>query len=213
MADTGEEHNKHKDFLKGKLSGDRSVHPMKMFSKWYQEAIEKDCADPHAVVLSTATMDGKPSSRIVYMRELVEEGFIVYTNYKSRKGNEIIENPHVSLLFYWDCCERQVRIEGLVEIVDPILSDDYFAARPRISQIGAWASDQSSEIVDREELEARVSHFEKKFPNEVPRPPHWGGFIIKPEYIEFWQGRLGRLHDRICYQKHGDDWSAFRLSP
>lgn len=200
------------DFLKGKMDGARADEPMKMFSLWYQEASEKNCADPHAMVISTS-LDGKPSSRIVYMRNLVEEGFVFYTNYKSRKGTEIMTNPFVSALFYWDCVERQVRVEGKVEKVDPQLSDDYFSNRPRISQIGAWASDQSSRIQSREELESRVAHFEQKFPNEVPRPPHWGGFILVPEYIEFWQGRLGRLHDRICFQKQGNDWEIYRIAP
>lgn len=213
MAEPNEEHSKRSDFLKGKLTEVEHDDPMKMFGKWYQEAIEKDCADPHAVVLSTASPDGKPSSRIVYMRNLVEEGVIVYTNYKSRKGNEITDNPNVSLLFYWDCCERQVRMEGLVEKINPLMSDDYFDARPRISKIGAWASEQSSKIPDRKSLEDRVKHFEEKFPNKVPRPPHWGGFIIKPTYIEFWQGRLGRLHDRICFEWTDDKWDIFRIAP
>ena len=186
---------------------------MKLFSVWYQEAIEKSCADPHAVVLTTATRDGKPSSRIVYMRDLLQEGVVIYTNYTSRKGVEITKNPNVALLFYWDCCERQVRIEGQVEKIDPLISDDYFAARPRISQIGAWASEQSTVIPDRASLEERVAFYEKKFPNEVPRPPHWGGLIIEPTYFEFWQGRLGRLHDRICYEKSEANWSTYRIAP
>lgn len=201
------------DFLKGKLEETAHIDPIDFFGTWYQEAIEKNCADPHAVVLTTATLEGKPSSRIVYMRNLLKEGVIIYTNYTSRKGIEITENPNVALLFYWDCCERQVRIEGQVSKIDPVLSDDYFAARPRISQIGAWASEQSSVIPDRASLEERVAFFEKKFPNEVPRPPHWGGLIVEPTYFEFWQGRLGRLHDRICYEKNESDWSTYRIAP
>ncbi len=213
MAEKKLKHHERSDFLKGELGGVKHNDPMKLFSSWYQEAIEKSCADPHAVVLTTATKDGKPSSRIVYMRDLVEEGFIIYTNYKSRKGAEITDNPNAALLFYWDCCERQVRIEGLVEKVDPLISDDYFESRPRISKIGAWASEQSYEIADRKTLEDRVAFFEKKFPNKVPRPPHWGGFIIRPQYTEFWQGRLGRLHDRICFEKDGENWKTFRIAP
>ncbi|MFT5822677.1 MAG: pyridoxamine 5'-phosphate oxidase [Crocinitomix sp.] len=201
------------DFLKGKLEEAAHTDPMKLFSVWYQEAIEKSCADPHAVVLTTATTDGKPSSRIVYMRDLLEEGVIIYTNYTSRKGVEITENPNVALLFYWDCCERQVRLEGRVKKINPLISDDYFAARPRISQIGAWASEQSSVIPDRASLEERVAYYEKKFPNEVPRPPHWGGLIVEPAYFEFWQGRLGRLHDRICFEKESNDWATYRIAP
>ncbi len=201
------------DFLKGKLEDVVYTDPMKLFSNWYQEAIEKNCADPHAVVFTTASLEGKPSSRIVYMRELLEEGVIIYTNYTSRKGTEIIENPNVALLFYWDCCERQIRLEGQVKKIDPLISDDYFAARPRISQIGAWASEQSSVIPNRASLEERVAFYEKKFPNEVPRPPHWGGLIVEPTYFEFWQGRLGRLHDRICFEKEENDWATYRIAP
>ncbi len=201
------------DFLKGKLEDVAYTDPLKLFSNWYQEAIEKNCADPHAVVFTTASIEGKPSSRIVYMRELLEEGVIIYTNYNSRKGTDIIENPNVALLFYWDCCERQVRLEGQVKKIDPLISDDYFAARPRISQIGAWASEQSAVIPNRASLEERVAFYEKKFPNEVPRPPHWGGLIVEPTYFEFWQGRLGRLHDRICYEKEDNDWTNYRIAP
>lgn len=213
MAEQEKKHHERSDFLKGKLTETTYDDPMKMFSVWYQEAIEKKCSDPHSVVLTTATIDGKPSSRIVYMRELLEDGLIIYTNYKSRKGTEISDNPNVSLLFYWECAERQVRIEGKVEKVDPVVSDDYFAARPRISQIGAWASEQSTVIENRQALEDRVAYFEKKFPNKVPRPPHWGGFLIQPKYVEFWQGRLGRLHDRICFEKSNESWKTFRIAP
>lgn len=206
-------HTERRDFLKGALADVPFQDPMKMFSTWYQEAQEKDCAEPHAVVLSTVGPDNKPSSRIVYMRNLVEEGFIIYTNYKSRKGNDITDNPNVSLLFYWDCCERQVRVEGVVEKIDAQLSDDYFNGRPRISKIGAWASEQSQPIENRKVLEDRVAHFEKEFPNKVPRPPHWGGFIIRPKYMEFWQGRLGRLHDRICFEAAENTWDIYRIAP
>lgn len=201
------------DFLKGELNDLGESNPMKLFSLWYQDAHEKKCADPHAVVLTTSTSEGRPSSRIVYMRELVEEGFIIYTNYLSRKGTQLTKNPHVALLFYWDCCERQVRIEGIIEKIDPLISDDYFESRPRISKIGAWASEQSQRIPNRESLEERVAYFEAKFPNKVPRPPHWGGLIIKPSYFEFWQGRLGRLHDRICFEESEENWSSYRIAP
>ena len=213
MKEIKKKHLERTDFLKGELKDVQFDDPMKMFSTWYQEAHEKNCPEPHAVVLTTSTLDAKPSSRIVYMRELVEEGFVIYTNYLSRKGSEITENPHVALLFYWDCCERQVRIEGTIEKIDPLISDDYFDARPRISQIGAWASEQSQQIPDRQSLEDRVAYFEEKFPTKVPRPPHWGGLLVKPTYFEFWQGRLGRLHDRICYQNNDKTWGNFRIAP
>ncbi|MBD3637884.1 MAG: pyridoxamine 5'-phosphate oxidase [Crocinitomicaceae bacterium] len=201
------------DFGKGKLDSFQYDNPMLFFSKWYQEAQEQGCADPHALVLSTVNEKGQPSSRVVYMRNLLEEGFIIYTNYLSRKGSEILKNHKVAALFYWDCCERQVRVEGEAEKVDSKLSDEYFAQRPRISQIGAWASEQSSEIDSRASLEERVIHFEKKYPDVVPRPPHWGGYLIKPHYFEFWQGRLGRLHDRLCYIKEGKEWRKSRIAP
>lgn len=205
--------NDRNDFLQGQLEDGDYRNPFKLFNKWYQDSFEKNCPDPHAVVLSTVAENGQPSSRIVYMRDLVEEGVIVYTNYLSRKGIEIDQNKKVSLLFYWDCAERQVRIEGEIEKIDAFISDDYFAARPRISQIGAWASEQSQKIENRAYLEERVAYFEKKYPNEVPRPPHWGGFLIKPAYFEFWQGRLGRLHDRICFEKMAEEWRSFRIAP
>ena len=205
--------DKRYDFEKGKLGAFMHENPMLFFNEWYQDAHEKNCADPHAVVLSTVNEKGQPSSRIVYMRQILEEGFIIYTNYLSRKGGEIEGNHKVAGLFYWDCCERQVRVEGEAIKVDQQLSDDYFATRPRLSQIGAWASEQSSEIDSRKTLEDRVAIFEAKFPDVVPRPPHWGGYIVQPNYFEFWQGRLGRLHDRLCYQKEGTSWKTFRIAP
>ena len=204
--------NNHSDFLKGELK-DYLSDPMLMFKRWYQGAHEHNCASPHAMSISTVDANCQPSSRTVYMKELMEEGIVFYTNYNSKKGKDLEINPKIAALFFWDCTEQQVRIEGEVEKVPEELSDDYFASRPRISQIGAWASEQSSEIENREALEERVAFFEKKFPNVVPRPPHWGGYLIKPHYFEFWQGRLGRLHDRICYTKTGNDWSIKRISP
>ncbi|MEO9531554.1 MAG: pyridoxamine 5'-phosphate oxidase [Crocinitomicaceae bacterium] len=205
--------NDRHDFEKGSLQDFKYENPLLFFNEWYQDAHEKNAADPHAVVLSTVDKTGQPSSRIVYMRELIEEGFIIYTNYLSRKGAEIGVNQKVAGLFYWDVLERQVRVEGEAVMVDAEISDAYFASRPRLSQIGAWASEQSSEIEARASLEERVAFFEKKFPNEVPRPPHWGGYLIVPTYFEFWQGRLGRLHDRLCYQLVEDKWRKFRIAP
>ncbi|UKN02580.1 pyridoxamine 5'-phosphate oxidase [Paracrocinitomix mangrovi] len=201
------------DFNKGKLEDFPFEDPMLFFSSWYQDSIEQGCADPQAVAISTVNADGKPSSRMVYMRNLLEEGIVIYTNYLSRKGGQISQNHNVALLFHWDCAERQVRIEGVAEKVDDSISDEYFAGRPRISQIGAWASEQSSEIDNRATLEERVKFFEEKYPDVVPRPPHWGGYLIKPSYFEFWQGRLGRLHDRLCYQKAEEGWRKFRIAP
>jgi pyridoxamine-phosphate oxidase len=186
---------------------------MLMFQKWYQGAHEKQVPSPHAMVISTVNSLGQPSSRVVYMKELLEEGLVFYTNYNSKKGKDLLENQHIAVLFFWGETEQQIRIEGAVEKVDPALSDAYFESRPRMSQIGAWASEQSSEIENREALEDRVKFYEEKYPEVVPRPPHWGGYLIKPHYFEFWQGRLGRLHDRICYQKHGNGYQISRISP
>jgi pyridoxamine 5'-phosphate oxidase len=202
-----------RDFDKGKLEGTDHSNPLIFLKDCYQRASEKNCHDPHAMVLSTVAPDGHPWSRVVYMRDLVEEGIIFYTNYNSFKSVQIDGNHKVALLFYWDCIETQVRIQGIAEKVPAEVSDAYFAGRPRLSQIGAWASDQSTEIASRELLEERVAMFEKKFPTTVPRPPHWGGFVVSPLRFEFWQGRVGRLHDRICYEQSGNNWRIFRLAP
>lgn len=211
LGPTGSERH---DFQKGVLTSVSHTDPVLFFNEWYREATEKKCAEPYAFTLSTVSRQGQPSSRIVYMRELLPDGIVFYTNYLSRKGEEILKNPKVSALFYWDCCERQVRIEGEAESISAVASDAYFASRPRMSQIGAWASRQSSSIEDRSALEERFAHFEEKFPSDVPRPPHWGGYRIQPHYVEFWQGRPGRLHDRICYQKEADhSWKIRRIAP
>jgi len=202
----------HSDFLKGELT-DYLSDPMLMFKKWYQAAHENNCASPHAMSISTVSENRQPSSRTVYMKEILEEGFIFYTNYNSKKGQNLALNPKIAALFFWDCNEQQIRIEGEVEKIPSELSDDYFASRPRVSQIGAWASEQSSQIVSRKSLEDRVLFFEKKFPTIVPRPPYWGGYLIKPTYFEFWQGRLGRLHDRVCYTLESDKWISSRIAP
>lgn len=212
MSNKAHSINKHADFLKGELT-DYSSNPLLMFKKWYQEAYDQNCASPNAMSICTVSQNGQPSSRTVYMRETLEEGFIFYTNYNSKKGQNLANNPKISALFFWDCNEQQVRIEGEVEKIPSELSDDYFSERPRVSQIGAWASEQSSIIENRQTLEDRVALFEAKFPNKVPRPPHWGGYIIKPTYFEFWQGRLGRLHDRICYTLNAKGWKITRVAP
>lgn len=208
----------HSDFNKGSLDDQVKVSdPLLLFHKWYQEAFEKNCADPHAMVISTVNTDMQPSSRTVFMKELVEEGLIFFTNYNSQKGKEMIANPKVSILFYWDCLERQVRIHGEAKKAPKEISDDYFASRPRGSQIGAWASHQSDEIDSRELLEKSFQEAEEKFKGKkVPRPDFWGGFLIKPTYFEFWQGRPNRLHDRICFEKtnkSNPSWNVIRKNP
>jgi len=212
MSHINKTQNDHSDFLKGELT-DYLSDPLLMFKKWFQGATENNCASPNAMSISTVSKTGQPSSRIVYMRDVIEEGFIFYTNYKSKKGKNLVNNPKIAALFFWDCNEQQIRIEGVVEKIPSELSDDYFANRPRISQIGAWASEQSNVIDTRQTLEDRVKFFENKYPNVVPRPPHWGGYLIKPTYFEFWQGRLGRLHDRICYSFENNNWEITRVAP
>lgn len=166
------------------------------------------------MTLATADASGKPSSRILYLKELNEQGFVFYTNYQSRKGKELAENKQAALLFFWPALERQIRIEGLIEKVPAEISDAYFATRPRGSQLGAWASEQSEALENRPELEHRLEKLAQEFPGEVPRPPHWGGYMLLPLYFEFWQGRPSRLHDRIIYQQEkSGSWNIHRLNP
>ncbi|MDZ7690635.1 MAG: pyridoxamine 5'-phosphate oxidase [Balneolaceae bacterium] len=189
--------------------------PISQFGVWFEEALESDLTDANAMTLATATADGKPSSRIVLLKGFDDDGFRFYTNYASRKGKELEENPHAALCFYWPALERQVRIEGKVSKLSREQSAKYFQSRPRDSQIGAWASNQSSELVSREQLETKFEEFSQKFEGkDVPLPDFWGGYRLNPHKIEFWQGRTGRLHDRIVYQKNNKgNWSIRRLSP
>lgn len=208
----------HSDFSQGSLDDQvKKEDPLKLFQKWYKEAYEKNCGEPHAMVISTVDKQLQPSSRTVYMKDLVEEGLIFYTNYESKKVKDIRVNPRVSVLFYWDCLERQVRIQGTANEAPAEMSDDYFASRPRASQIGAWASRQSEIIQSREELEQAYAAIEKRFEgSNIPRPPYWGGILIQPNYFEFWQGRPGRLHDRICFEKANPTeltWQVTRKNP
>ncbi|HLR33325.1 MAG TPA: pyridoxamine 5'-phosphate oxidase [Fodinibius sp.] len=188
--------------------------PVEQFKVWFKQALSAGMLDPNAMTLATATKNGAPSSRIVLLKGFNEQGFRFYSNYDSRKGRELEENPQAALCFFWPPLERQVRIEGTVQKVNRTASADYFRQRPRLSQLGAWASRQSSTVASRKELVTVFEEMRKRFENrEVPLPDFWGGYLLTPVYVEFWQGRTGRLHDRICYTKRDDSWEISRLSP
>jgi pyridoxamine 5'-phosphate oxidase len=204
-----------KDYARGSLD-EASVDPdpIRQFQLWFQQALDARLPEPNAMTVATVDAKGRPSARILLIKGVDERGFVFFTNYESRKGRELAANPHASLLFYWTELERQVRIEGIVERTSAEQSDAYFASRPLGSRIGAWASEQSQEIVHRTELEARERAFAERFGENPPRPPHWGGYRLVPERIEFWQGRPSRLHDRILYTREVDgNWRISRLSP
>lgn len=203
----------HRQFDQGKLEDHVGHDPMKLFSRWLQDAIEKPVNEPNAMAVSTIGPDGFPHSRIVYLKELLEEGIVFYTNYHSDKGKAIALNPHMHALFFWPEMERQISVTGLTEKVPEEMSDAYFESRPRSSQIGAWASYQSERLESRDDLEKRVEELLERFPGSVPRPPHWGGYLIRPVKIEFWQGRPSRLHDRIVFEKTTDSWEVYRKNP
>jgi pyridoxamine 5'-phosphate oxidase len=209
-------HNFRKDYMQDTLSiSEVDQNPIIQFEKWMQEAILSEVvAEPNAMTLVTSTPDGKPSARVVLLKSFNEEGFVFFTNYESRKAIELIKNPHSSIVFDWHMMERQVRIEGVAKKVSEEESDKYFYSRPKGSQIGAWVSPQSTFIDGREELEARQAKIESDFNDKpITRPPHWGGFVLQPHTIEFWQGRQSRLHDRLIYIKTGDEWMLRRLAP
>lgn len=185
------------------------------FGNWWQEAVNSAIVEVNAMTLATATLQGKPSARIVLLKDYDERGFVFFTNYLSHKGIELTDNPQACMVFFWKELERQVRIEGLIEKVRSEESDSYFLSRPKGSQIGAWASPQSKLIANRETIEANVIKFSEQFEKEsISRPPHWGGYRLKPEKIEFWQGRQSRLHDRLQYTLQEDNnWKIERLAP
>lgn len=188
--------------------------PIALFREWFDAATRAGILMPEAMTLATATPDGVPSARMVLLKGFDHRGFVFYTNYESRKAQELDANPRAALCLHWTVLQRQVRIEGAVTRVTAEESAAYFRTRPRGSRIGAWASRQSSPLDTRDTLEARVREFDTKYPgDDVPLPPFWGGFRVAPERIEFWQGRANRLHDRILYTKNGDGWRTQRLYP
>lgn len=189
------------------------VHPFEQFKIWFEDAIKADFLDVNAMVISTADKQGRPSSRVVLLKNYSENGYVFFTNYDSKKGKDLIENPHASILFFWDKLERQIRIEGRVEKISEEESYDYFKTRDYTSRLGAWASEQSEPLSSRLKLMRKVVNYMMKFPKEVPLPPYWGGFRLIPEYYEFWQGRKSRLHDRIAYKLDNGNWTKERLYP
>ncbi|MEH2120323.1 pyridoxamine 5'-phosphate oxidase [Nostoc sp.] len=205
-----------KDYtLEGLSELEVDLNPFIQFKKWFDQALAGQLPEPNAMTIATATPNGKPSARMVLLKDFDERGFVLFTNYNSHKGQELAENPQAALVFWWAELERQVRISGYVEKVSETESDQYFDSRPANSRLGAWISNQSEAIESREVLERRLQEFKSKYENqEIPRPPHWGGLRVIPTEIEFWQGRPSRLHDRLLYSRlDNGTWNIKRLSP
>lgn len=205
-----------KEYTKDSLDQSNvNKNPIYQFTKWFQEAIKSEALEPNAMTLSTITETLKPSARIVLLKGVEENKFLFYTNYQSQKGKELDANPACALTFFWPELERQVRVEGICSRVDEKVSETYFQSRPRTSQIGAWASPQSSLIKSRSLLDERAKEIETRFKDQpvLPKPHQWGGYAVEPLELEFWQGRPSRLHDRIVYYKTDNIWSIHRLAP
>jgi len=205
-----------KNYTKSALDIENAdANPIAQFNQWFKEALMSEVAEPNAMTLSTVNESGRPTSRIVLLKGIEEDRFIFFTNYQSGKGKELETNPACALNFFWPDLERQIRIEGVSERLEESVSTDYFQSRPRGSQIGAWASPQSSIIKDREILDKRVIEIEKRFEgqSDLPKPKQWGGYAVEPFQIEFWQGRSNRLHDRLLYSLDNGRWKISRLAP
>ncbi len=212
MSSSKDLHDNRRNYTKHELTEKKiSPNPYEQFGWWLEDATNDGMLEPNAMTLSTATKEGKPSSRIVLLKAFSEEGFIFYTNYHSRKGKEISENNSAALLFFWDKLERQVRLEGTIEKIEAHLSEKYFASRPFESKLSAIVSEQSEEIPSREYLEDRLEALKES--GEINRPASWGGYILKTDQFEFWQGRASRLHDRIVYELENGAWKIKRLAP
>jgi pyridoxamine 5'-phosphate oxidase len=204
-----------REYVVGGLhESDLAADPVAMFRGWMHDAVVAGLHEPNAMVVSTVSAAGLPASRTVLLKGLDERGFVFYTNYDSRKGQELAANPACALLFPWHDLERQVRVEGMAERTSAAETQAYFDTRPRASQVGAWASPQSEVVPDRASLDASYAEVEARFGEQpVPVPPHWGGYRVRPEVVEFWQGRRGRMHDRLRYRRTADGWLTERLAP
>ena len=200
--------------LRSLLEKDVDDDPIKQFQKWWNEAMLSNLEEPNAMTLATSSIDAKPSARIVLLKGLSNDGFVFFTNYESKKGKDLKENPYASLVFFWKELERQVRIEGSVKKLTKKESDDYFSLRPEQSRIGAWSSPQSKVIKNRQVIEDMfIKYTQRFFDGTIIRPPYWGGYTVKPTSIEFWQGRPNRLHDRLRYTSKNKKWIIERLAP
>lgn len=211
IADLRREYERH-----GLLEHEVHSEPMGQFARWFETAREAGVLEPNAMVLATSGPSGRPSARVVLLKGLDERGFGLFTNQESRKAQELEANPHGALVFFWPEFERQVRAEGTVETMTTAEADAYWSKRPRESQLGAWASPQSERVASREQLESNLAAARARFGDEapVPRPPHWGGYLLRPDLVEFWQGRPARLHDRLVYRRQdGGGWRLERLAP
>jgi pyridoxamine 5'-phosphate oxidase len=200
---------------RGLNESDLAPSPLTQFQRWYEEAVAANVIEPNAMTLATATRDGVPSARTILLKGFDERGFIFYTNYESQKGKELAENPNAALVFYWATFERQIRITGVINKISPEESESYFKSRPMGAQLGAWVSLQSQVIPNREVLEERLTELMNELADteNIPMPPYWGGYCLAPREIEFWQGRINRLHDRFRYTRLNGDWKIERLSP